>query len=677
MKASNFTNQLINETSPYLLQHAHNPVNWYPWDTKILEKAREEGKLVIVSIGYSACHWCHVMEYESFEDEQVAKFMNTHFVSIKVDREERPDLDNLYMNACHLTSGNGGWPLNALALPDGRPIFAGTYFPKANWLHLLAHFVKLAQNEPNKLYQQANQIEEGLIMMDNIYLPKNEPSEFSYKILDEIWRHWLPKIDYSWGGRVGAPKFMMPNNFAFLSKCYSILKEEKILEAINISLQKMALGGIYDQVGGGFARYSTDIYWKVPHFEKMLYDNAQLLSIYALEFRKQNNPLYLEVITSIYSFLQNEMKDKSGGYYSALDADSEGIEGKYYIWKYADFMHITQNDHFLADYYSISQEGNWEDGENILYRSTTDEVFCKKHHLKLKDWKKKVIQKNEILLNERIKRIKPGLDDKILLSWNALLVNGLIEAFKATKQNHFYEESINLGNFLLETFCNTDGSLLRTHKNGKTTIHGLLIDYVTLADALFNLYQITFNPIYIEKTAQLLQYIILHFHDKKSGLFFFTADNQESIITRGLETNDNVIPAANSILANLLYRFGKITYNDDYLLFAKNMGSIFIEDTIKNGPFFSNWAILIADLCEEPFEICIMGEQALNYNHALQQSNLPNSIFAGSIENSKLPFLLDKPVIEGETLIFICRNKVCLPPTNNIDDALRIILAQN
>ena len=270
------TNELINETSPYLLQHAHNPVNWFPWSAEILKKASNENKLVIVSIGYSACHWCHVMEHESFEDEKVAEFMNTYFISIKVDREERPDIDNLYMNACHLTSGNGGWPLNAIAFPDGRPIFAGTYFPKANWLHLLSHFVKLALNEPDKLYQQANQIEEGLKMMDNIYKPINEPKEFTSNILDDIWRHWLPKIDFTWGGRAGAPKFMMPNNLIYLSKYYSISKEDRALEAINISLKKMALGGIYDQIGGGFARYSTDAIWKVPHFEKMLYDNARI-----------------------------------------------------------------------------------------------------------------------------------------------------------------------------------------------------------------------------------------------------------------------------------------------------------------------------------------------------------------------------------------------------------------
>ena len=671
------TNELINETSPYLLQHAHNPVNWFPWSAEILKKASNENKLVIVSIGYSACHWCHVMEHESFEDDKVAEFMNTYFISIKVDREERPDIDNLYMNACHLTSGNGGWPLNAIAFPDGRPIFAGTYFPKANWLHLLSHFVKLAINEPDKLYQQANQIEEGLKMMDNIYKPINEPKEFTSKILDDIWRHWLPKIDFTWGGRAGAPKFMMPNNLIYLSKYYSISKEDRALEAINISLEKMALGGIYDQIGGGFARYSTDSFWKVPHFEKMLYDNAQLLSAYSIAYKNQNNELYLETIESIYNFLVTELKDISGGFYAALDADSEGIEGKFYIWSFADFMRITKNDKLLANYYSVTEEGNWEDGHNILFRTETDDLFCKKNNLTQGNWKENVIAQNRLLLNERNTRIRPGLDDKILLNWNALLVNGLIEAFRATKNEKYLNEAISLGKFLLNTFLNSDGSINRTFKNGKSSIAGLLIDYVTFADALFNLYQITFDEQFIKQTTQFLEYIILHFHDKKSSLFFFTADNQSTIITRGLETSDNVIPAANSILANLLFRFGKMTYNEAYIRMAKNMVSIFVEDIIKNGSFFSNWAILLADLVDKPFEICILGSEAINFNHTLQQYNLPNALFAGASQYSTLPFLEDKLGNPDETLIFICKNKACFAPTNNLEEAIKIILAQN
>ena len=671
------TNELINETSPYLLQHAHNPVNWFPWSAEILKKASNENKLVIVSIGYSACHWCHVMEHESFEDEKVAEFMNTYFISIKVDREERPDIDNLYMNACHLTSGNGGWPLNAIAFPDGRPIFAGTYFPKANWLHLLSHFVKLAINEPDKLYQQANQIEEGLKMMDNIYKPINEPKEFTSNILDDIWRHWLPKIDFTWGGRAGAPKFMMPNNLIYLSKYYSISKEDRALEAINISLEKMALGGIFDQIGGGFARYSTDAFWKVPHFEKMLYDNAQLLSAYSIAYKNQNNELYLETIESIYNFLMTELKDISGGFYAALDADSEGIEGKFYIWSFADFMRITKNDKLLATYYSVTEEGNWEDGHNILFRTETDDLFCKKNNLTQGNWKENVIAQNRLLLNERNTRIRPGLDDKILLNWNALLVNGLIEAFRATKNEKYLNEAISLGKFLLNTFLNSDGSINRTFKNGKSSIAGLLIDYVTFADALFNLYQITFDEQFIKQTTQLLEYIILHFHDKKSSLFFFTADNQSTIITRGLETSDNVIPAANSILANLLFRFGKMTYNEAYIRMAKNMVSIFVEDIIKNGSFFSNWAILLADLVDKPFEICIVGNEAINFNHTLQQYNLPNALFAGASQYSTLPFLEDKQFNKDETLIYICKNKACFAPTNNLEEAIKIILAQN
>lgn len=365
-----FTNHLINESSPYLLQHAHNPVNWYPWGKEALDKAKRENKLIIISIGYAACHWCHVMEHESFEDEEVAKFMNDNFVAIKIDREERPDIDQVYMNAIQLITGRGGWPLNCVALADGRPIYGGTYFPKTQWLEMLTQVSQFVKQNPEKAEQQAIALTKG-VQSSEMIITNIQQASFKIKDLNEIFDTWKNNIDYKDGGHKRAPKFPLPVGYQFLLQYYHLSQNTDALKAVIITLDKMAEGGIYDQIGGGFARYSVDAQWKVPHFEKMLYDNAQLVSLYSTAFQQSKDPNYKLIVQETLKFIQREMTSQEGGFYSSLDADSEGIEGKFYVWTKSEIRTVLGDEaDLIIDYYNVSEKGNWEDGVNILFKSS-------------------------------------------------------------------------------------------------------------------------------------------------------------------------------------------------------------------------------------------------------------------------------------------------------------------
>ncbi|MFT5386272.1 MAG: hypothetical protein ACI81W_003685, partial [Saprospiraceae bacterium] len=432
--SSVYTNHLANESSPYLLQHANNPVDWHPWGNEALDKAKKNNQLILVSIGYSACHWCHVMEHESFEDTTVAKIMNDNFVSIKVDREERPDIDDVYMSACQLSSGKGcGWPLNAIALPDGRPVWAGTYFPKKQWLEVLDYFIKISAEEPEKLEEYAKNLTGELKSGENIVI-NTADQNFNKETLDEITKAFLKNIDFKKGGRTGSPKFPMPNNYEFLLGQYYHNDDQQALDAVSTTLNKMANGGIYDQIGGGFSRYSTDDLWKVPHFEKMLYDNGQLVSLYAHAYKATKNPLYKKVVEETLDFIKRELTDKSGGFYSSLDADSEGEEGKFYVWTQEEIDAVFKEEKtnkIFKDYYAIVARGNWEDKKNILLRSKDIEEIAKDHKLSVEEITTIIDQAKTTLMAARDKRIRPGTDDKILTSWNALMLIGYIDAYKA------------------------------------------------------------------------------------------------------------------------------------------------------------------------------------------------------------------------------------------------------
>ena len=395
-----FTNQLIHESSPYLLQHAHNPVNWYPWGEEALEKAREENKLIIISIGYAACHWCHVMEHESFENEEVATYMNEHFVSIKVDREERPDIDQVYMNAVQLLEGRGGWPLNCIALPDGRPLYGGTYFTSEQWMVVLSQVSAFVKENPDKTEQQARALTEGVQYSDLVEL-NTDKADFSIADLDQVFAFWENSIDYIHGGHKGAPKFPLPVGLEFLLHYNQLTKNASALRALTLTLDKMANGGIYDQIGGGFARYSVDAHWKVPHFEKMLYDNAQLVSVYSLAYQHTKDARYAVIVNETLDFIQRELSSDEGGFYSSLDADSEGEEGKFYVWTKDELEVILGQDAALiSEYYHVEEHGNWENNTNILFRSGDEKQVADRYNITEDELSLQVANAKKLLLKE-------------------------------------------------------------------------------------------------------------------------------------------------------------------------------------------------------------------------------------------------------------------------------------
>jgi len=666
------SNQLIHETSPYLLQHAYNPVDWHAWNKETLEKAKETDKLMIISIGYAACHWCHVMEHESFEDSLVAVKMNANYIPVKVDREERPDIDQIYMNAAYMITGRGGWPLNAIALPDGRPVYAGTYYPKEKWIEVLDYFTNMYKTDRARLESQADQVTAGINDMDE--LPFNPaPPEFSMKMLDDIWSNWEQKIDYKDGGRTGAPKFMMPNNYDFLLRYYDLSGNSKVLEAIEVTLEKMAFGGLYDQAGGGFARYSTDDIWKVPHFEKMLYDNGQLVSLYSQAYQLSKNPLYKDIVEETIAFVEREMMDKSNGFYSSLDADSEGEEGKFYIWTAEELKEIWGADYkMMADYYDITESGNWEHGNNILLRHKPDGHFMTKYDLTSVELEKTVHAAKTRIMKARDKRIRPGLDDKILTSWNALMLKGYVDAYRAFKVEGYLVRALKNGNFLLDECLRSDGGLNRNYKNGRSTINGFLDDYSLTIEAFISLYQVTFDEKWLNTALELAEYTIEHFYDHDVKMFFYTSDEDAALIARKKETSDNVISSSNSSMAKVLFYLGHYYYKDDYIKIASSMLNNIKDQVIPNGPFYANWATMMTHFVQPVYEIAIVGEEAQLRRSELDEGYLPHVLFLGGNEEGSLELMQNK-LLEGQTTIYVCQDKTCKLPVTKAIDAIGLM----
>lgn len=657
-------NQLQHETSPYLLQHKNNPVDWFPWSNIALEKAKNENKLLVISIGYAACHWCHVMEHESFEDTEVANVMNTHFVSIKVDREERPDLDQIYMNVAMITSGQGGWPLNVIALPDGKPIFAGTYFPKANWINALLYFHNLSINEPNKLIQQAERITQGLHQLE--YMPLEEKNNNIHAALqDIIWQNWKDKLDYDWGGKIGAPKFMMPNNYEYLLRYAKRANNDNTHQIIKTTLKKMAFGGLHDVIGGGFARYSVDAQWKVPHFEKMLYDNGQLLSLYAQVYQHTKRPMYKQICSKILDWLEREMTDMYGGLYASLDADSEGIEGKYYCWTYTELKQVCGEDfELIKDVYNITKEGNFEHGLNVLFRTNDHEYYMHKYQLTNAEFQSKLDAIHTLLLIKRNKKIRPSTDDKILTEWNAIAIKGLCDAYKAFGDNQYLQKAIQTMDFIL-TYCKcADFRLHRNFKNGKSSINAFLQDYAFLIDALIALHQITLEEKYLHEANQFLEYTIQHFYNNQNGMFYITSDLDEALITRCMDSSDNVIPSGNAAMAKNLLLIGKYFAKEEYIQMSQTMLNNVLDACIKNPMFYSNWAIVLDMHLHLDIELVIIGKNAINDLKDIQTTYLSDVLITGATTESQLPLLKDR-YQKDKTLFYVCKNKSCSLPIEN------------
>ncbi len=663
-----FENKLVNETSPYLLQHANNPVNWYPWGNEALTKAKEENKLIIISIGYAACHWCHVMEHESFEDTSVAQVMNEYYVSVKVDREERPDVDQVYMDAAYLLTGRGGWPLNVIALPDGKPVYAGTYFRKDDWLKILIYFNDLYQKEPEKFKEQADKLTDAL---NSVKIPdvSVDDSVFSKDEIKKVYEGIINLIDYVNGGTRGAPKFPMPDIYEFLLQYYFYTKENNALEAVKITLDKMANGGIYDHIGGGFARYSTDDVWKVPHFEKMLYDNAQLVSLYSNAFKVTGNEHYKQVVYETLEFIEREMTDESGGFYSSLDADSEGEEGKFYVWEKKETDNLLEsNSDLFCEFFNISEEGNWE-GKNIPFIKTDNSGLLKKYNLNEDEFNKVISKSKKILFEERSKRTRPGLDDKILTSWNALMISGYVDAYNTFGEIEFLESAISNGEFLCNNLMKEDNRLNHSYKNGYSSINGFLEDYAYTIEAFISLYESTFDEKWIYTAKKLADYAIKHFTDKNSGMFFFTSDLDDQLITRKIDFSDNVTPSSNSSMTAGLFKLSKYFNNNKYEEITSKLIKIMKAPVFKNPAFNSYWLSSATKQTYSFYEVGIIGSKSMELSRRLSKEYLPNIALFGAETNGSLELLKNR-FTEGKTLIYVCENRVCQLPLENVDQAI-------
>ena len=663
-----YTNSLIHETSPYLLQHAHNPVNWYPWNEEVLEKAKKENKLMLISIGYSACHWCHVMEHESFEDTTVAAIMNDHFVCIKVDREERPDIDQVYMHAVQLMTGSGGWPLNCFALPDGRPVYGGTYFRKEQWKNLLINLADVYKNDPEKVLQYAHKLTEGIKNTELVKL-NPDPDDFNLSLLDTTAENWSKNFDQVQGGPNRAPKFPLPNNYLFLLRYAHLKSDKKLLDHVLLTLDKMAYGGIYDQIGGGFARYSTDSLWKVPHFEKMLYDNAQLVSLYSEAYQLTRNEEYKSVVYETLEFIKRELTSPEGGFYSALDADSEGEEGKYYVWNKEELKKIlgVQFDLF-ADYFNVNATGLWEDAY-ILLREKTDEQIANQYKIKIPELQKQVLEMKKKVLAEREKRIRPGLDNKILTSWNALMIKAYVDSYSAFNEPEFLNTALKNAKFILAYRKTTkDEGLI--HSDGVR--QGFLEDYSFTIEAFISLYEATFDEKWLYASKELMEYTIAHFYDEGSKMFWFTSNLDTALIVRKMELTDNVIPASNSSIAKSLFLLGTYFDKAEYIRMSRQMLNNVKGNIPSYGSGYSNWAMLMLHFTVPFYEITLVGNSVDEKRAELNEHYIPNKIFVGSRNGreSRLP-LLENKYVEGKTMIYVCKDKSCQLPVEDVSEALK------
>ncbi|WP_075590640.1 thioredoxin domain-containing protein [Labilibacter marinus] len=657
-----YTNALLNETSPYLLMHAHNPVKWYPWGREALKLAKESNKLMVISIGYAACHWCHVMEKESFSDNFAAGIMNEHFVSIKIDREERPDLDQLFMDVAHLTTGKGGWPLNIIALPDGRPVFAGTYFQKRQWLNLLNEIQQLFIQSPEKLNDLADQIKQGIERMDFVGLVKDS-ALFTAKRMDNIVDSWKQNLDFDWGGNKGAPKFPMPVEFKFLLTYLSKKSNADIEQYVNLSLSRIAWGGIYDHVGGGFSRYSVDEYWKVPHFEKMLYDQGQLLEVYANAFQLTQNPLFKKVIEETIEFANRELKSPEGGYYASIDADSEGEEGRFYVWNKNEVEELLGDEaELFCAFYNITEKGNWESGKNVLFQTVSLEQFVFDHGLILEDLSELLQKGKEILFAARNKRVRPGLDDKILTAWNAIMIKGLVHAYRATGNPEYLNNAIETSKFIQGKAIQEDGGLWRSLKAEKATINAFLDDYALLIDAWIDLYQVTFDEQWLVGAHELCEYASCHFFNDDNQLYYYTSILDDPLMIRKSELSDNVIPASNSVMAMNLFRLSKYFLNKEgyhtSLQMLKNLSGR-IDD---HGKYYANWQRLKLFFIHENYELVIAGEGKEQARDEFLMDFNPFVFVAGESEQV--------PIAQGKTskqlAFYLCKNNTCKLPIRSI-----------
>jgi uncharacterized protein len=674
-----YTNRLIHETSPYLLQHAHNPVDWYPWSEAAFEKAKKEDKPVLVSIGYAACHWCHVMERESFENPEVAAIMNEHFVNIKVDREERPDVDHIYMDAVQAITGSGGWPLNIFLTPDRKPFYGGTYSPpqkafnRPSWKDILLFIIDAYKNRKQEVIEQAENLTEHLQVSNLFGFSVAQNDVFDSSKIDEAFKNIMKSADKEWGGFGQAPKFPQTSIINFLLSYADIKKNKEALDQALLSVDKMIYGGIYDQVGGGFARYSTDTEWLAPHFEKMLYDNALLVSTLSEAYQVTEDEAHKQVIEETLDFIERELLHGNGGFYSALDADSEGEEGKFYVWNYDEVKTVLKdNFEIFSEYFDITPRGNWEH-KNILRIKKPLKEFAQEKNIPLREIRSIIKDGKKKLLAERSKRTRPALDDKIILGWNALMNIGYSKAYAATGNDHYKEIAERNIQFLLSAFRNENELLNHTWKNGQSKYPAFLDDYSHLIAALIELAQVTGNYDYLNKAKDFADVVIDHFVDEESSLFFYTHKSQKDILVRKKEVYDGATPSGNAIMACNLYRLSIFFDIREWRKMAEQMVKSLSDVVIKYPASFGVWLSLFFEIIDGTREVVVIGKDWEKHLQKILSIYISHKLVqAAEIPLSGYPLLGGKPGT-SENRIYLCENYACRQPVNTIQEFVSLL----
>jgi hypothetical protein len=650
-------NSLIHESSPYLLQHAYNPVDWYPWNDAALDKARTENKPLLISIGYSACHWCHVMERECFEDYETAQIMNNYFVCIKVDREERPDIDQLYMSAVHLMGHRGGWPLNCFTLPNGQPIYGGTYFPKKNWQHILHQIHKLYTESLDEVLDYAQRITQGIRHTELFKIPE-KPGVVVKDNIHKAVENWMPEWDADWGGPDRAPKFPLPNNYLFLLRYSWYFHNKETENHVHRTLEAMVCGGIYDQIGGGFARYSTDVYWKVPHFEKMLYDNAQLVALYSEAYRWSGREVYRECVYDTLRFVERELCHSNGAFYSALDADSDGEEGLFYTWSDAELQELSdQQKSLFYETFVNDDEAMWE-GRRIIMRRTAAPFTAEQRAL------------CDSMLQLRTKRNRPATDDKVILCWNAMMASGFAYAARWLNDVELLKPAQRNIAFIEQNMVLNNRQLLRIWKNDKAHIDAFLEDYCWLAEACYALFEAGAGEEYLNKAIHWLNIALDQFPEAGSGLLYFTSEYQQEWVSRQLETSDNVMPASNSILARLLYRLGALSANAEWIERSKTMLSAVKKEMMAYGSGYSNWLNLALEHEWKVKSFIISGKQAETLRRTLQPFYRPD-LLLHHLSDAESAWFKEKQ--HADLHLYPCEENFCSAPLRSSEAAIQRI----
>jgi uncharacterized protein YyaL (SSP411 family) len=666
-------NRLANETSPYLLQHAHNPVDWYPWGAEALERANAEDKPILLSIGYSACHWCHVMERESFEDPRVAGLMNASFVCIKVDREERPDLDGIYMQAVQAMTGSGGWPMTVFLAPDGTPFYGGTYYPPADRANMpgfprvLLAIADAWQNRRAEVLQSGARLREAL---QHSIQPADASRPLTTSVLDQAARGLIQQYDPEEGGFGSAPKFPQPMALEFLLRYWRRTGSPEALEAVNHTLDRMARGGIYDHLGGGFARYSTDSEWLAPHFEKMLYDNAQLARAYLMAYQATGNAFFKDVVEEIVEYVMRDMADSSGGFYSTEDADSEGEEGKFYLWTPAQVQALlgVEDARLFCAFYDIREPGNFEGRASILRMLHTPLQVAERVGVSEAELLAALERGRVVLFQARATRVRPGRDEKVLAAWNGLMLRALAEAGSVLERSDFVAAAEANAAFLLEEMRTSDGRLHRTWKPGHSArLNGYLEDYANVADGLVALYEATFEPRWLAAAVELSEAMLREFADAENGGFFDTSVDHETLIARPKDVFDNATPSGNSVAADVLLRLALLTDRDEFRDAAEGVLRLLAEPMARYPLGFARALDALDFWLDQPREVAIVGAPHADDTRALRRAVfepfVPNKVVAGS--GADIPLLQGREQRNGHAAAYVCRHYVCQAPTSD------------